>query len=56
MRFLPLLIRFSLVNNAGIWTSRAAKKPEDGPEAYAEAMFADELEDSWQKCRLLRLD
>ncbi|KAI1103714.1 NAD(P)-binding protein [Jackrogersella minutella] len=38
-----------LVNNAGIWGGRVAAKPEDGPEAFSEAMLAESKEDNWQK-------
>ncbi|KAI0516934.1 NAD(P)-binding protein [Xylaria bambusicola] len=38
-----------LVNNAGVWKSRPAAKPTDGPEAFGAAMFAEEIEDNWQQ-------
>jgi NAD(P)-dependent dehydrogenase (short-subunit alcohol dehydrogenase family) len=38
-----------LVNNAGIWTGRAQAKPADGPEAFGDSMFAESLDDGWQK-------
>ncbi|KAI1080931.1 NAD(P)-binding protein [Whalleya microplaca] len=38
-----------LVNNAGIFASRPAKRPEDGPEAFGEAILAESNEDNWQK-------
>lgn len=40
-----------LVNNAGIGSGRAGAKASDGPEAYAKAMFDEEMED-WQKVYL----
>ncbi|KAI0554370.1 NAD(P)-binding protein [Xylaria curta] len=38
-----------LVNNAGVWKNRPAASPSDGPEAFGEAMFAEEVEDNWQQ-------
>ncbi|KAI1475900.1 NAD(P)-binding protein [Daldinia eschscholtzii] len=38
-----------LVNNAGIWMGRVAAKPEDGLEAYSEAMLAESKDENWQK-------
>ncbi|RYP64029.1 hypothetical protein DL769_006809 [Monosporascus sp. CRB-8-3] len=38
-----------LVNNAGFWAGRALAKPEEGPEAFGNAMFAESIEDGWQK-------
>ncbi|KAI1372076.1 NAD(P)-binding protein [Hypoxylon crocopeplum] len=38
-----------LVNNAGIWGGRPTAKPEDGPEAFSEAMLAESNEDNWQR-------
>ncbi|KAL7619637.1 hypothetical protein AAE478_010178 [Parahypoxylon ruwenzoriense] len=38
-----------LVNNAGIFGSRPTLRPEAGPEAFGEAMFAESNEDNWQK-------
>ncbi|KAI1498020.1 hypothetical protein F5X99DRAFT_394893 [Biscogniauxia marginata] len=37
-----------LVNNAGVWRGRPKARPADGPEAFGDAMFAQELEDNWQ--------
>ncbi|KAI0602489.1 hypothetical protein F4775DRAFT_537480 [Biscogniauxia sp. FL1348] len=37
-----------LVNNAGVWLGRPGARPADGPEAFGEAMFAEEMEDNWQ--------
>ncbi|KAI1822562.1 NAD(P)-binding protein [Xylaria intraflava] len=37
-----------LVNNAGVWKSRPAATPADGPDAFGAAMFAEE-EDNWQQ-------
>ncbi|RYP18208.1 hypothetical protein DL765_004065 [Monosporascus sp. GIB2] len=41
-----------LVNNAGVWGGRALARPEEGPEAFGDAMFAESIEDSWQKAFL----
>ncbi|RYO94230.1 hypothetical protein DL766_002260 [Monosporascus sp. MC13-8B] len=41
-----------LVNNAGFWAGRALAKPEEGPEAFGNAMFAESIEDAWQKAFL----
>ncbi|XXH01645.1 Vacuolar protein sorting-associated protein 74 [Hypoxylon texense] len=38
-----------LVNNAGIFVDRTRAKPQDGPEAFGEAMFAEDWEGNWQK-------
>ncbi|GAW13378.1 hypothetical protein ANO14919_027620 [Xylariales sp. No.14919] len=38
-----------LVNNAGVWKSRPAAAPADGPEAFGAAMFAEEVEENWQQ-------
>ncbi|KAI1412099.1 NAD(P)-binding protein [Hypoxylon sp. FL1857] len=38
-----------LVNNAGIWGGRPTAQPEDGPEAFSEAMMAEDKESNWQK-------
>ncbi|KAI3318961.1 NAD(P)-binding protein [Xylariaceae sp. AK1471] len=38
-----------LVNNAGVWKSRPAATPADGPEAFGAAMFAEDIEDNWQQ-------
>ncbi|KAI0427463.1 NAD(P)-binding protein [Xylaria sp. FL1042] len=38
-----------LVNNAGIWKSRPKATPADGPEAFGAAMFAEEIEGTWQQ-------
>ncbi|KAI0886598.1 NAD(P)-binding protein [Annulohypoxylon maeteangense] len=38
-----------LVNNAGVWGGRPTASPKDGPEAFSEAMMAEEKEDNWQK-------
>ncbi|KAI4860678.1 NAD(P)-binding protein [Hypoxylon rubiginosum] len=38
-----------LVNNAGVWVDRVRAKAEDGPEAFGEAMFAEDWEGNWQK-------
>ncbi|KAI1302864.1 NAD(P)-binding protein [Xylaria venustula] len=38
-----------LVNNAGIWKGRAAAAPADGPEKFGAALFAEEIEDTWQQ-------
>ncbi|KAI0381300.1 NAD(P)-binding protein [Hypomontagnella monticulosa] len=37
-----------LVNNVGIWGGRPTAKPQDGPDAFGEAMFAESAEDNWQ--------
>ncbi|CAJ2509370.1 Uu.00g143960.m01.CDS01 [Anthostomella pinea] len=39
-----------LVNNAGVWRSRPTAKPEDGPQAFGDAMFEEEMEENWQQC------
>ncbi|KAI1459637.1 NAD(P)-binding protein [Annulohypoxylon moriforme] len=39
----------TLVNNAGMWGGRPAASPKDGPEAFSEAMLAEEKADNWQK-------
>ncbi|KAI0179843.1 NAD(P)-binding protein [Hypoxylon sp. FL1284] len=38
-----------LVNNAGVWIDRVRAKAQDGPEAFGEAMFAEDWEGNWQK-------
>ncbi|KAI1166011.1 NAD(P)-binding protein [Nemania serpens] len=38
-----------LVNNAGVWKNRPTAGPEEGPEAFGAAMFAEEIEDNWQQ-------
>ncbi|RYP74988.1 hypothetical protein DL771_002636 [Monosporascus sp. 5C6A] len=38
-----------LVNNAGFLAGRPLAKPEEGPEAFGNAMFAESIEDGWQK-------
>ncbi|RYP33740.1 hypothetical protein DL767_004607 [Monosporascus sp. MG133] len=38
-----------LVNNAGVWAGHALAKPEEGPEAFGNAMFAESIEDGWQR-------
>ncbi|GAP85009.2 putative short-chain dehydrogenase protein [Rosellinia necatrix] len=38
-----------LVNNAGVWKGRPTANPADGPEAFGAAMFAEDVEDNWQK-------
>ncbi|KAI5863846.1 NAD(P)-binding protein [Durotheca rogersii] len=38
-----------LVNNAGIYGSRPNARPENGPEAFGEAMFAEGDSNIWQK-------
>ncbi|KAI0835902.1 NAD(P)-binding protein [Hypoxylon sp. FL0890] len=38
-----------LVNNAGVWGGRPTERPQDGPEAFSEAMLAESKEDNWQK-------
>ncbi|KAI0534732.1 NAD(P)-binding protein [Xylaria digitata] len=37
-----------LVNNAGVWKSRPAAAPADGPDAFGAAMFTEEIE-NWQQ-------
>ncbi|KAI1325457.1 NAD(P)-binding protein [Xylariaceae sp. FL0255] len=37
-----------LVNNAGVWKSRPTAGPDAGPEAFGEAMFAENIDD-WQE-------
>ncbi|KAJ5379863.1 uncharacterized protein N7496_002291 [Penicillium cataractarum] len=41
-----------LVNNAGIGTGRAAAAASDGPEIYGRAMFAESIDDDFQKAYL----
>ncbi|RYP61075.1 hypothetical protein DL770_009859 [Monosporascus sp. CRB-9-2] len=41
-----------LVNNAGVWAGHVLAKPEEGPEAFGNAMFAESIEDGWQKAFL----
>ncbi|RYP76881.1 hypothetical protein DL769_003536 [Monosporascus sp. CRB-8-3] len=43
-----------LVNNAGVWTTKPDAGPEDGPEKFGSAMFAESI-DAWQKAAFLRL-
>ncbi|KAI1396982.1 NAD(P)-binding protein [Hypoxylon fuscum] len=38
-----------LVNNAGIFIDRPAAQPHDGPEAFSEAMLAEDGEGNWQR-------
>ncbi|KAI1197438.1 NAD(P)-binding protein [Nemania serpens] len=38
-----------LVNNAGVWKERPKAGPQDGPEAFGAAMFAEEIESNWQQ-------
>ncbi|KAI1385672.1 NAD(P)-binding protein [Hypoxylon trugodes] len=38
-----------LVNNAGIWAGRPEKKPQDGPEAFSEAILQDEKVENWHR-------
>lgn len=40
-----------LINNAGIGSGRATARASDGPEAYAKAMFDEDVQD-WQKVYL----
>ncbi|KAI1438076.1 NAD(P)-binding protein [Xylaria sp. CBS 124048] len=42
-----------LVNNAGDWRGRPNAIPADGPEAFGAAMFAQEMEENWQKTFLI---
>ncbi|RYP03281.1 hypothetical protein DL764_005243 [Monosporascus ibericus] len=40
-----------LVDNAGVWTTKPDAGPEDGPEKFGNAMFAESI-DAWQKAFL----
>ncbi|ORY56584.1 uncharacterized protein BCR38DRAFT_450651 [Pseudomassariella vexata] len=41
-----------LVNNAGMFAGRAESKAANGAEAYGDAMFAESIDDGWQKSYL----
>ncbi|KAI1210088.1 uncharacterized protein F4807DRAFT_69442 [Annulohypoxylon truncatum] len=38
-----------LVNNAGVWGGRTSASAQDGPDAFSEAMLAEDKEGAWQR-------